>query len=338
LLSEPENRENMNAKIAFGSCCRASKYPNQPVWSHIAAQSPDHLVLLGDQIYMDFGLPLFGGNLYEPQGMSFREFVDTMYEKYREQYSVPEFRSLLSSLPNLHIQCIWDDHDFAWNNSIGGVADEKHHVPRNKRLASRQLFEQFRTTIRERPSKYPQVPIWPANSCDIADLAGVYSSSIVAGVRVIALDLRTWGDLPDTDAELLGPDQEAWLRNELEQSEKEVILCSSLTLSKGTSWDDYPSAYERLLSMIAATKKKVLVLSGDIHVNKIKSHENPFGGYPIYEATSSGLAMYGYKLSYSGDLSNSGMITIDDDVIAVRLFRDIDRLDGSLNISRTEWR
>mgnify|MGYP003416429934 CR=1 FL=1 len=45
----------MPTKIAFASCCRIESFPDQPVWADVAAEDPDYLFLLGDQIYMDYG-------------------------------------------------------------------------------------------------------------------------------------------------------------------------------------------------------------------------------------------------------------------------------------------
>lgn len=44
-------------KIAFASCMRRETFPEQPVWREVLAADPDCLLLLGDQIYMDYGLP-----------------------------------------------------------------------------------------------------------------------------------------------------------------------------------------------------------------------------------------------------------------------------------------
>ena len=42
-------------KIVFTSCMDAERVPEQPVWDQIRAEAPDVLMLLGDQIYMDWG-------------------------------------------------------------------------------------------------------------------------------------------------------------------------------------------------------------------------------------------------------------------------------------------
>ena len=45
-------------KLVFTSCMDAENAPSQPVWTAIQADQPDVLMLLGDQIYMDWGLSL----------------------------------------------------------------------------------------------------------------------------------------------------------------------------------------------------------------------------------------------------------------------------------------
>ena len=42
-------------KIAVTSCSDPLEQSVQKVWSSIAQARPDHLILLGDQIYMDYG-------------------------------------------------------------------------------------------------------------------------------------------------------------------------------------------------------------------------------------------------------------------------------------------
>ena len=43
-------------KIAFTSCIDAEDDPRQEVWNRIHALQPDVLLLLGDSVYMDFGV------------------------------------------------------------------------------------------------------------------------------------------------------------------------------------------------------------------------------------------------------------------------------------------
>ena len=40
-------------RIAFASCMCTPYFSDQPVWNWIAAKQPDHVVLLGDSIYLD---------------------------------------------------------------------------------------------------------------------------------------------------------------------------------------------------------------------------------------------------------------------------------------------
>lgn len=325
-------------RIAFGSCCRFKKDPVQAVWDSVRGQQPDHLVLLGDLIYMDFGLKLFGGNLYEPLRMSLEEFTATMYGHYRAQYGVASFRRLLESMPPGGVHCTWDDHDFAWNNAVGGRADAKHAVPLDKRLTSRELFEQYRDALAARPAEYPPPPEWPAVRESVPDRGGVHASFDADGVRFIVLDERTWADLPGDNAELIGEPgtpQDLWLVEQLRGAGDEVVICSSATISSGTCWRDYPNAWRRLQEMLQA--RKVLFLSGDVHVNALRSHGNAFGGTPIHEATSSGLAITGYKPGYFGALSNHGLLEISPAHIAISLYRDNGKPDGAMRIRRSDW-
>ena len=44
--------------LVFTSCMDAERAPIQPIWTQIRQREPDVLMLLGDQIYMDWGLSL----------------------------------------------------------------------------------------------------------------------------------------------------------------------------------------------------------------------------------------------------------------------------------------
>jgi len=87
-------------KIAFTSCTRYEAFKHQPHWQFISGLEPDYLFLLGDNIYMDYGIKPFSS---EPNGsprkLSDEAFRSVMHHKYTNQFEkVPEFSALVNKM------------------------------------------------------------------------------------------------------------------------------------------------------------------------------------------------------------------------------------------------
>src|SRR5690242_4260531 len=107
-------------RIAFASCMFNRIVERQPVWDWIAAKAPDHLVLLGDSLYLDLQI---GGR--HPQDMLPMEFAEHLYTLYGELMAQREFAPLVSALRG-RVHAIWDDHDFLWNDACGEEVRSTH--------------------------------------------------------------------------------------------------------------------------------------------------------------------------------------------------------------------
>jgi alkaline phosphatase D len=294
----------MPSTIAFTSCIRREAFPDQPQWDDIAAADPDHLLLLGDQIYMDFGFwpfsPEWNGR---PRDYDVATFRDVMADKYRQQWAEPHFRALYDRLrARDRIHAIWDDHDFAWNNAIGSEVD----------AARRQVaYDLFR-------ARFPvSVP------------GEIYQSIDTALAQVILLDLRSHAcpprraagaagaGVPATDAagsRLLGEAQFAFLERELlaRPAKPFVVIGSSLTLRDGDeNWSRYPEDHARLMRAIADCGRRVILLAGDIHRNDF----HPRGpGQPCHELIASGMAINYLGLGIAeDDRRNWGLLRLFED-------------------------
>src|SRR5687767_3937034 len=101
-------------RIAFASCCLLGHDHEQITWQRIGGQRPDWLILMGDNIYMDYFPDLNAGKC-----LSDKDFGLLMQSKYQAQFEHPSFNQLirgdLGKRPN--VLATWDDHDFAWNES-----------------------------------------------------------------------------------------------------------------------------------------------------------------------------------------------------------------------------
>ena len=256
--------ESLNKKIiiAFGSCSNQRR--DMPHWKTIHSKSPDYLILLGDNVYGDFtNSSAFNlSNAYKNLKKN-RYYLDLSYKK--------------------HIIPIWDDHDYGKNDG------DKNWKFKN---ISKKLFLNF----------------FSVKSNDIRwSRKGIYKSWIISKpnkIKIIALDTRTFKDefklnkknnkkkyIEDNSLNktILGKEQWSWLKKEIKDKYKLVIILSSFqVISKSHGWEkwnNFPAERKRLLNLLSSIKKKVLILSGDRHVGGF--YETKVNKKIIHEVTSS---------------------------------------------------
>ncbi len=291
-------------KLAFTSCSDPVDWPQQKVWSLIARQRPDHLLLLGDQIYMDYGKPVsLNPDNGEPAGFDDLRFAAHMYLRYQRQWAAMR-GSGLWQLPGLQVHGIWDDHDFAWNNSYAGagpVEPGTHYpahelpVPPRKQQIARHLFRQFFQNLRA--LDYPPNELAQPARIDTLDddlrrpvvhsdalPAGVPGRvTLGAGIHLLLTDGRSFRssqDRPKEQRTLLGHEQMEWLQGSIEDGAISIIA-SGCTLDQGNplgkseSWSRYPD-YQALKDFLQGRQDaRVLLLSGDVHKTDIRHDHGP---------------------------------------------------------------
>ena len=295
----------MKTKIVFTSCMRKEAFKEpQSQWKNIAKQDPDYLFLLGDQIYMDYGIwPFSNEHNGKPKKYSLEKFKQVMRKKYEAQMSDKYFKPFFEQMHAKNaVFCVWDDHDFAWNGACGNdpEAIEKYGMHEKKEV-SRKLFHEYMNCSTNKPE--------------------VYCHADVPHARVIFLDNRFYAERPDENKpgqQLLGEDQFRFLEDKLNHNKKLTIICSGITMEEGSeNWSNYPDEYARLKSLISR-KDRVLFLAGDIHKNKFIEHRND--SKQCFEIISSGLAVnyVGLPLGFD-DVHNWGMLEYDDEEILVYL-------------------
>ncbi len=287
----------MNSRIAFTSCCRFEAFNHQPQWDEISNTNPDYLFLLGDQIYMDYGIRLFSKEWNgRPKKYSESEFEAIMESKYYNQWNEPHFKALFDRLnANNKVHGIWDDHDFAWNNAVGSdVSAEKKEI-------SLKIFKKY-------------FCLNDTNSTP----GEIYRTIDTPLAKVIFLDVRSHAvhyQLPNSpsDSALLGQKQRDFLKANLLASHDKpyTIICSGITLRFGEeNWSNYEQDFNQLISYIKQSQKPVIFLAGDIHENKFVG---PSEECPCYEIVSSGLAInyLGLGIDFD-DRHNWGLLTLND--------------------------
>ena len=312
-----------STKIAFGSCVRYKRFGEgeQLVWDEISKHDPDHLILLGDQVYMDYGIwPFTNEPIGKPAKYSEKKFAKVMRSKYEQQWSVTSFKNLRTKMlaKDLGLHATRDDHDFAWNNAKG--ADVKPEI----KEISLNLFNEF---------------IYGK-----ASLEKVYKSfTIKDQAKVIILDNRQYSEKMGKNASLLGAEQLGWLDEQIKSNTLPyTIICGSLPLTRGSeSWVKYPKEYKKFCNMVRG-KKGLIYLSGDIHNNKFdkpgyrRAFPNVFKKieHPCFEATSSGIANTLIGLPFTFDeRQNWGMLELDDSGMTIKLHKNVNQA-STYNIPR----
>lgn len=344
-------------RIGFASCARIyykdafSEQPpckldkndfDQPVWGQIAEQHRlrklDAMLLLGDQVYSDYGVSHdWGGG--RPKQWGIARFHDLMYTMYQVQYeAVTGFKTLFESLKrsNTQVGVIWDDHDFGYNNGSG-------HEPlfKDKLGSTKALFEQFVAALNNPTTTYPTKPDIPAAQPTQGIERITNPIKLQEDVEIVLLDGRFYRSINEgNNGELLGQTQWLKLQNKLETWDpaKLLIVCLGSTYSVGAkspsdqSWMNRRSGtpYAHFNEFTALAKdKRIIFLSGDIHRNKLIDH----GGF--CEVISSGA-----HLPRKRDKPKFGLLDIYSDRVDVKLFegnqieknisKTINRMTGSI--------
>ena len=116
-------------KIAFASCSKIQNQKIQPAWKAIEDESPDHLLLIGDNVYSPW----------------WRWSHRKMNKRYQQQFQETHFRSLIQKVP---FNATWDDHDFGPNDKKGA------HTSKKRKNKSRELFHRYMNCSTNLPHVY----------------------------------------------------------------------------------------------------------------------------------------------------------------------------------------
>lgn len=300
-------------KLVFASCMDAEREAVQPVWDRIRTdEKPDSLALLGDQIYMDWG-DLGPPNLARKLrngSLSLEGFATQMHARYAAQWRVDSFRRLVCSIPERQqpgrlIVC-WDDHDFAWNNSLGTGADHPNRVPDTVRHLSRRLFAQFVHHLRtgtDDANNYPAQPgdvlaPWPEAEGGVGEHGHLPGASLPYRLMDNRWNRSARQD-NDEDSMLEDKERDA-LMADAARSEGLLVVLGGTPLAHdhlfseqswhSTTESDYPE-YRQLLE---TARRPVLYLGGDVHHNVWSGrllHPDTVQPSQVLQVLSSGAAL-----------------------------------------------
>lgn len=309
-------------KIAFTSCADTVNDPVQAGWLELIQHAAsEHLVLLGDSIYMDYGL----GN-HQPNGSPYGEPLDKfsrqMYAAYKAQWEVANFQAAIK-VPFVH--AIWDDHDFAWNNSRGGgTPTGKDYVAPEYRRLSRLHFETFRKALTQKLAAYPPNP---SPTGVVSEDGGTIAQTLVLAPEVALhlLDTRSFREEEGFTSHL-GAAQRAQLQAALLPEPGINIIAASSTVK---AWKKYRTDYDWLGNI--CNSSRILVLSGDIHEPDFRTRGR------LHEVTASAMAQPpGITAIFGKKTQVYGQLEIYADRVEVRVFVGSTQVEDH-TILRSNW-
>jgi alkaline phosphatase D len=300
-------------RIAFASCVCQTVFAKQPVWEWIAAANPDHLLLLGDSMYLDIDAPK------PPNKMSDDEFAQHLFARWQAQLVQKQFRALLDQMAQLgkgHVSAIWDDHDFLWDNAAG-AAIRLQPTQNTKIPLSNAFFKAFRAALETPgsfPSAYDNAAFWDPKE----PAPATPSIELEPGLWLHLSDSRSWRTevkfVAQAKRQLLGAEQRGKFGKAMAAQPQAVHLIANGSTSK--DWKDFSNDWDWLKAQ--ASQRRTLLLSGDVHHNDVDAFYT--GGLPLHEATSSGAAVRD-AVVVGKEQRNYGLLDITAEALEIRLFK-----------------
>ncbi len=249
-------------QMVFGGCAGYVPH-NERMWDTIRKFNPRAFLTLGDNVYID-----------DPESPDQARYV------YYQRQSRPEFRRLVGGSP---VYSIWDDHDFAMDDSFGGPQVD---VPYWKPMVW-EIFTQN----------------WVNPSYESENKPGGWYDFHIGDVHFIMLDTRYYrensGRFDGKGVEnptMLGADQLQWLKSTLKNSDATFrVLVSSVPwhydakgegINKVDGWTGYRAERDQIFSWIDEFNLEgVLLLSSDRHRSDSWLTERG-DSYDLYEFSS----------------------------------------------------
>ncbi len=297
---------------------------HERMWDTIRERGPDALLLLGDNVYID-----------DPESPEMNRYC------YYQRQSRPEFRRLVASTP---VYAIWDDHDFACDDSWGGPDPE---LPYWKPM----VWDIFRQN-------------WVNPAYGDGERPGVWFDFSIGDVHFLMLDGRTYredagrfGGKGVENPSMLGEAQLAWLLETLASSKATFkVLVSPVPWSDGAkpggsgvdTWRGYSAERERIFSFLEERNiGGVLLLAADRHRSDAWVIERS-GGPDLHEFMSSRLTNEHTHLVMEGSLfgynekPSFGLVHFDTASDPPKLRYEIVNIEGetihSLDLSLDQMR
>lgn len=273
-------------RIVFGSC--ADQNEDQSIWNQIAAENPELVLFIGDNVYGDV----------DSEDPALPE-LKTAYMRLAQSEPFSRVRAAAPVLT------MWDDHDFGMNDA-GGSYEYKE---------SAEALYHYVWAVPEDDPRRARPGVY--GSWMFGEEEGRRLQLIMLDTRYFRSDLKITDErgargreryVPDADPSktMLGDAQWAWLEAELQKpADLRLIVSSIQIIAEGHGWEAWkmlPAERARLYALIDETDANgVVLLSGDRHSAALYRKEG-VNQYPLFEATSSSLNLPGARWrAMSGD-------------------------------------
>jgi len=269
-------------KIVAASCSNLRDVDLQRAWAEIQAEHADVLLLLGDNVYLE------RNDHSEAAGLAAE-----LRQLYARQFADPGFFAVLSDLRARggQLAAIYDDHDFVGDNRCG--ADCSDALRRAARAEFVAAFKPVQTGE----------DVYHVRHLGVVDL-------VVLDARFYRLTPAVSGADPDA---ILGAAQWAWFEAVLNGSTARYLVVASSTTFHAfgdQSWEQYPSAFERMRSLLRG-RPGALIVSGDAHRNAVYDESG------VIEIVTSGVAQR--SRAFGCLRQNFGVLDFGGDALSVDL-------------------
>jgi len=258
-------RDESKLKLAVASCM-SDFYPDHfKIWDVLAAQNPEYLLMIGDNVYAD-QVGTRSLKITNPQ-IIWERYIDARltYPLFFQKKLIPT-------------HAVWDDHDYGMNNS------DSHFKYKEE---SREIFEAF----------FAQ----NLSEDDWTKGYGVGGLLSLGDFNLYFLDARSFRS-PDPTGTHLGLDQTAWLYSRLkEEITPSLIIKGDQFFGGHHPFESFEGQHLDNFQEFIGELKKIptpfVFLSGDRHMSEIMQFPRSLFGKPSFEITSSPL----HAKIHSGD-------------------------------------
>ncbi|MCA9035969.1 MAG: alkaline phosphatase D family protein [Planctomycetaceae bacterium] len=272
-------------RFAFTSC-QHYEYGYFNGYPHMQQEDLDLVIHLGDYIYE------YAGAEKKPRKHIGEEV--TSLDDYRTRYSQYRLDMTLQETHRLFPWLVtWDDHEFD-NNYANLVSEEEGISPDEflvRRMNAYQTYYEFMPLRRRSFPQGPSMKLY--RGCPFGRLAGFH----VLDTRQYRTDQPNGdhqkpmeGKVFDTNATMLGAQQESWLMSSLLKSTStwnvlaQQVMMAPLNRGEGEDkrysmdqWPGYDVSRRRLLNFFHERKiPNPVVLTGDIHLNWVNDLQLDF--------------------------------------------------------------